>query len=75
MSVKAAYDELLAVIRWIDAHSHAVDYPPGPGPMIVRDPLTTFFRSRRVEPIVLPHANRQEGGRVDEFTGETRELA
>jgi hypothetical protein len=33
MSVKAAYDGLLAVIRWIDTHGHAADYPLEPGPM------------------------------------------
>ena len=34
MSVEVAYDGLLAVIRWIDAHRHPADYPPEPGPMI-----------------------------------------
>jgi hypothetical protein len=43
-------------------------------PTSVCDPRTTFFRSRRFEPIVLTHAQWHEGGRIDGVTGETREL-
>jgi hypothetical protein len=34
MTISAAYDELVSVILWIDAHGHSVDYPPEPGPQI-----------------------------------------
>jgi hypothetical protein len=30
MSFEAAYDELVAVIQWIDGNTHAADYPPEP---------------------------------------------